>query len=116
MAVFDLCDTKLSSLHFFTFCNDTPVVSCLGHDVQRHEANYHADDYCDYVDYYRFGRVEKQLASKEKFPTHRQKRTWRWVFYLGPLQIAPAERVDPGPAGVHRRRSGRDEFTISHGE
>ncbi len=34
----------------------------------------------DYEHYYRFGRGEKRLASKEKFPTHRQKRNWRWVF------------------------------------
>ncbi|MFI5057153.1 MAG: hypothetical protein ACHQLQ_03125 [Candidatus Acidiferrales bacterium] len=41
------------------------MLSCSGYDVQRHEANCHGYDYldCDYADYYRFGRVEKQLAS-----------------------------------------------------
>jgi hypothetical protein len=58
------------------------------YDVHRHEANYLYDvkvDY-DYVDHYRFRRVEKQLASQRKFLTHHQKRTWRWVFRLSPLR------------------------------
>jgi hypothetical protein len=37
---------------------------CLGcHDVHRHEASYDRDVHVDYVDYYRFRCVEKQLAS-----------------------------------------------------
>src|SRR5271167_433229 len=40
-----------------------------------------SDDYRnDYGHYQRFGRRENRLAAKQKFPTHRQKRTWRWVF------------------------------------
>jgi hypothetical protein len=63
-----------------------PVLSCSSYDVQRHEANWHDHLDCDYVDYYRFGRVGEQLASTKKFPTHCQKRTWRWVFYFGHFQ------------------------------
>jgi hypothetical protein len=62
------------------------VLSCFGYDLQRHEANYHHDIHVDYVDRYRFRRVEEQLASKKKFPTHRQKRNWRWVFHFGHFQ------------------------------
>jgi hypothetical protein len=64
------------------------VLSCFHYDARRHEANYRHDihvDY-DYVDHYRFERVEEQLASKKKFPTHRQKRNWRWVFHFGHFQ------------------------------
>jgi hypothetical protein len=64
-------------------------VLCLAsYDVQRYEANCRGHDHldCDYVDYYRFGRVEELLASRKKFPTHRQKRTWRWVFHFGHFQ------------------------------
>lgn len=51
-----------------TFLTSRPVLVYAGYDVHRHEANYvqvvQVDylDY-DYEDYYRFGRVEKQLAS-----------------------------------------------------
>ncbi len=60
--VCNLCDINLAFHYLSTFGSRIPVVSCFGHDVQRHEANYDPDDYCDYVDYYCFGRVEKQLA------------------------------------------------------
>ncbi len=60
--VCNLCDINLAFHYLSTFGSHIPVVSCFGHDVQRHEANYDPDDYCDYVDYYCFGRVEKQLA------------------------------------------------------
>ena len=33
-----------------------------------------------YAYYQRFRRREKRLTSNKKFPTHRQKRTWWWVF------------------------------------
>jgi hypothetical protein len=58
-------------------------------DFHRHEANYVYDDRVDdldYGDYCRFGRAEKQLARQKKFPTRRQKRTWRRVSSLNPLQ------------------------------
>jgi hypothetical protein len=64
------------------------VLLSSGYDDHRHEANYCRDihvDY-DYVDRDRFERVEEQLASKKKFPTHRQKRNWRWVFHFGHFQ------------------------------
>jgi hypothetical protein len=40
---------------------------------------HHYVDYDYYEHYHRFGRGEEQLARSEKFPTHRQKRTWWWV-------------------------------------
>jgi hypothetical protein len=60
--------TTLPPPDFFTFPISLPVLFFSGYVVHRHEANYvhvvHVDylDY-DYDDYFRFGRVEKQLAN-----------------------------------------------------
>jgi hypothetical protein len=57
----------------------------------------------DYAHYQRFGRREKRLAGQQKFPTHRQKRTWRWVFSF---------KATPETLSRNLTRSSGDEVAI----
>jgi hypothetical protein len=71
---------ELFAAPFFALRAMGLMLSFARYDFHRHQANYYRDDvdvdYYDYVDYYRFGRVEKHLARKlEKVSNPPPKRT-----------------------------------------
>src|SRR5258708_13296581 len=67
--VCNLCDINLAFHYLSTFGSRIPVVSCFGHDVHRHEANYNPDDYSDYGDTYPYAHANHHLATSQRFPT-----------------------------------------------